>query len=74
MLGWDEAAEHYSLWEEVIFCPSPLSAFLGLPEQRSLADYWIVIKTIIKEVTRRELIPVPSRRVSTLLDNDFFML
>lgn len=25
--------------------PLPLSAFLGLPEQRSLANYWIFIKT-----------------------------
>lgn len=44
--------------------PPPLSAFPGLPEQRSLADYWVVIKIIIKEVTGREHVPISSRRVS----------
>lgn len=54
--------------------PLPLSAFLGLPEQRSLADYWIVIKMIIKEVTGRKHVPeLPVPESALSLDNEFFM-
>lgn len=72
MLGYDEEAEP---WSVIHFggkssplhppTPTPLRAFLGLPEQRRLANHWIVIKVIIKEVTGRERVLVPYRRVST---------
>lgn len=46
---------------------------LGLPEQKTSADYWVFIKLIIKEGAGKLCVPIASEESALSLDNEFFI-